>query len=133
MQTLRLVIFFGLIGTVGFCVDTMILYLLKNTIGLFYARAISFTCSAFVTWLLNRKLTFKEHQSGLSKAKELFSYFTLMLFGGSINYSVYTVIILNNDFALNNPVIGVAAGSICGMFANLLSSRLILFRHATAQ
>jgi len=132
MQTLRLVIFFGLIGTVGFCVDTIILYLLKNTIGLFYARAISFTCSAFVTWLLNRRLTFKRHPSGLSKTKELFSYFTLMLLGGGINYGVYTAIILNNDFALNNPVIGVAAGSICGMFANLLSSKLILFKHATA-
>jgi ABC-type microcin C transport system permease subunit YejE len=54
-----------------------------------------------------------------------------MLFGGSINYGVYTLIVLTNDFALENPVIGVAAGSICGMFANLLSSRLILFRHAT--
>jgi putative flippase GtrA len=131
VKTIRLVIFFGLIGTIGFCVDTIILYLLKNTIGLFYARAISFTCSAFVTWLLNSKLTFKNQRSGLSKTRELLSYFALMLFGGSINYGVYTLIVLTNDFALENPVIGVAAGSICGMFANLLSSRLILFRHAT--
>jgi putative flippase GtrA len=129
MKTLRLVIFFGLIGTIGFCVDTLILYLLKDMIGLFYARAISFTCSAFITWLLNRNLTFKKHSSGLHNTQELFFYFVLMLIGGGINYGVYSIIIMNSAFALNNPVIGVAVGSICGMFVNLLTSKLILFKH----
>jgi putative flippase GtrA len=130
MQTIRLVVFFGLIGTIGFCVDTIILYLLKETFGPFYARAVSFACSAFVTWLLNRKLTFRGRQSGLNKTQELLSYFVLMLCGGAVNIGVYSLMILNSDFVLNNPVIGVAVGSICGMFVNLLSSRLLLFKHA---
>ena len=124
-----LVVFFGLVGTIGFCIDTAILYLLKGIMGPFYARAVSFTCSAFTTWVFNRRLTFNKQHSGLTKSREFLSYFLLMLLGGAVNYGVYSVIILNSNFALTNPVIGVAAGSVCGMFVNLLSSKFLLFRH----
>ena len=117
-----------MVGTAGFLVDAAILYLLRDTLGLLAARVPSFIAAVAVTWWLNRRFTFQSHPSGLSKWEEFRRYLVLMLIGGSMNYVVYAALLLAFGVIREYPVLGVAAGSIAGMGANLLGARLLLFR-----
>lgn len=126
---LREILAFGVVGTIGFIVDTAVLYLLKSHFGLFYGRATSFVAAAFTTWAINRAWTFKHKRSSLNPKYEFAAYFLLMLIGGAINYSVYAVTVSKYPVAARFPIIGVAVGSIAGMFVNLMTSRMILFKH----
>ncbi len=120
---------FGLVGGLGFIVDAGVLYLLKDPLGLYVARAMSFLAAASFTWLLNRSITFRQHGSKLSLRREFVVYMLLMLLGGSVNYGVFAALVLMLDTVRDHPVIGVAAGSLAGMLINLASSRFLLFRH----
>jgi fructose-specific phosphotransferase system IIC component len=53
----------------------------------------------------------------------------LMLIGGAVNYSAYAFTVSKYPVAATHPIIGVAVGSIAGMFVNLMTSRMILFKH----
>lgn len=128
MKLLRSIFFFGLVGFVGFFLDTAVLYLLLGALGPFYARIISFLVAVFSTWAINRKLTFGERNSGLSARREFIAYFSLMLVGGVINFGIYALLIVKYEFVLIHPVVGVAAGSIGGMAINFVSSRFLLYR-----
>ncbi|MFL9952503.1 GtrA family protein [Paraburkholderia nemoris] len=126
---LREIFAFGVVGTIGFVVDTAVLYLLKGHFGLFYGRATSFVCAVFATWLINRTWTFKDKRSSLDVKYEFAVYLLLMLIGGAVNYSAYAFTVSKHPFAAAHPIIGVAIGSIAGMFVNLMTSRMILFKH----
>jgi putative flippase GtrA len=128
MNFIREVFFFGLVGVFGFGVDTGVLYLLRGSIGPFYARLFSFLAAVLSTWLLNRSLTFRKKKSGLSAKREFATYLILMIGGGIINYGIYAWLIISYQVVLKHPVIGVAAGSLAGMMVNLLSARLFLYR-----
>lgn len=121
-------VLFGVIGTAGFIVDTAVLYLLKDTLGPLAARVPSFLAAVLTTWWLNRRVTFAHRPSGLKKTQEFQRYLTIMLVGGAINYVVYAVLLSSFETVRTHPVVGVAAGSIAGMMANLLAARCLLFR-----
>ncbi|CNL80459.1 GtrA-like protein [Yersinia aldovae] len=128
MKILREFFFFGISGIIGFLVDTAVLYLLRGCWGPFIARGFSFFAAVLVTWLFNRAITFKKKRSGMNPQNEFFSYLLLMLGGGVINYGLYSWLITAYKIVLENPIIGIAAGSIAGMVVNLATSRFILFR-----
>ncbi len=119
---------FGVAGVVGFIVDTTVLYLLKDLMGVYSARLISFLCAAQATWLFNRAITFRNRKSGHSTIKEFGFYLAMMSIGGSVNYAIYAFLISSYAAVAQQPVLGVAAGSIAGMVINLLTSRFIIFR-----
>ncbi len=119
---------YALSGVAGFVVDSTVLYLLKDMMGLYAARLVSFLCAAFSTWLINRAITFRNRKSGHSKGKEFSLYLALMSIGGCVNYSVYALMIARYSMIALYPVFGVAAGSLAGMTVNLLTSRYLLFR-----
>lgn len=128
MKILREIVLFGVSGAFGFLVDTAVLYTLKGPIGPFYGRIFSFLAAVLTTWLLNRYFTFRERKSGLSTRREFVAYLLLMLIGGGVNYGVYAWLIVSSPFASQYPVVGVAAGSLAGMFVNLVNSRYLLYR-----
>lgn len=119
---------FAFSGVAGFIVDSAVLYLLKGSMGLYAGRLVSFLAAVFATWLFNRTITFREQNSGHSKAKEFGIYLALMTIGGTINIAVYSFLVDSYSIIASHPVIGVAAGSLAGMTVNLLTSRFILFR-----
>ncbi len=119
---------FALSGVAGFIVDSAVLYLFKDIMGLYAARLVSFLCAAFSTWLINRTITFRNQNSGHSKVKEFGLYLALMSIGGGINYGVYALMIARYSMIALYPVFGVAAGSLAGMTVNLFTSRFFLFR-----
>ena len=128
MKFPRQFLLFGLVGSIGFVVDSTVLYLLRDAVGLYFGRLLSFTTSVFVTWLLNRNLTFAEQRSGKPRHHELAIYFLLMLIGGAVNYGTYAALVSQSTLANQQPIWGVAAGSLAGMVVNLLSSRHLLFK-----
>ena len=119
---------YALSGVAGFIVDSTVLYLLKDIMGLYAARLVSFLCAVLSTWLFNRAITFRNRNSGHSKGKEFGFYLALMMIGGSINYGVYAFMIARYAVIALYPVFGVAAGSLAGMTVNLVTSRFLLFR-----
>ena len=129
IRFIREPILFGAVGTIGFLIDVAVLHFLGGLIGLFYGRAVSFLAAVLVTWLLNRRWTFKHLRSGLASSREFAVYLVLMLVGGAVNYAVYVTLVVSYQLALQHPVIGVAAGSLAGMLINFLASRFILFRY----
>jgi putative flippase GtrA len=119
---------FGIVGTVGFLVDAGVLYLLKGSLGLYWARVPSFFCAATATWLLNRQFTFRSRISGVSIFQEYTKYFGLMLGGGAVNYLVYALAVSLLPTASYRPLASVALGSIAGMFINYFFARYFVFR-----
>ena len=128
MKVVRELVLFGLVGVIGFLVDSGVLYLLKSSMGLYYGRLVSFICAVLTTWILNRHLTFSQRASGLSLIHEFSRYFGLMLGGGVVNYVTYALLVYFVEFVASQPVWGVAAGSCAGMLVNYLTARFLVFR-----
>lgn len=124
---------FGVSGVVGFVVDVAVLYAVKGLFGPYLARLASFFAAVLATWLVNRSVTFKARPSGMSLFGEFARYFTLMIGGGLVNYGVFALLVFQYAFVKEQPVWGVAGGSLVGMAFNYLSSRKMVFRQASSQ
>jgi putative flippase GtrA len=131
MKVVRELVLFGLVGVIGFLVDSGVLYLLKSSMGLYYGRLFSFISAVLTTWILNRHLTFSKRASGLSLFTEFSRYFGLMLGGGVVNYASYALLVYFIEFVARQPVWGVAVGSCAGMMVNYLLARFFIFRGRT--
>jgi putative flippase GtrA len=120
---------FAIIGFIGFIVDYTILHFSKEFIGLYFGRLFSFSGSVFVTWILNRNITFSDRASKKTLLNEFIDYFQIMLIGGTANLLFYTLLIFYVDIFNKNPVIAVALGSLFGMGLNFLFSQRKLYKY----
>lgn len=118
-------LFFTMIGVVGFVVDTFFLYLLRGEVGLYFGRLISFSIAAYVTWVLNRRITFGDCNPELDKKKELVIYLTLMACGGSVSYAIYAGLITYSPFAFQYPILAIGVGGLGGLLVNFLTANLL--------
>jgi putative flippase GtrA len=118
---------FGVVGTVGFIVDTSVLYTgLAFGLGLYWGRAVSYVVAATTTWALNRAWTFRGQ--GTAPALQQWATFLLVcLVGFACNYGTYVVVVSSVPFAAQHPILGVAAGALAGMMGNFLLSRRFVF------
>lgn len=121
---------FGVVGTIGFFVDTAVLYAgLVLGLGLYGGRAISYLAAASTTWALNRAWTFRA--ADRAPAGRQWAIFLLVnLLGFACNYGTYALLVAGVPFVAANPVLGVAAGSLAGMVGNFVLSRRYVFRNA---
>jgi putative flippase GtrA len=119
---------FGVVGTVGFVVDTAVLYAgLALGLGLYGGRAVSYLVAATTTWALNRVWTFRGRGNG--PVHQQWALFLLVnLLGFAMNYGTYAALIAFVPMVAAHPVLGVAAGAIAGMFGNFVLSRQLVFR-----
>lgn len=119
---------FGVVGTIGFVVDTAVLYgALALGAGLYLGRAVSYVVAATTTWALNRAWTFRGRGGGT--AGRQWALFVVVNLGGFVlNYGTYAVLVTFVPVVAAHPVLGVAAGSVAGMFANFVLSRQLVFR-----
>lgn len=126
---IRRLFFFAVSGVIAFIVDVSVLYLLKGFLGPYLARCFSFFFAVIVTWFFNRVITYHDRSSGMRKRNEFAAYFLLMLWGGGVNYGIYAFLIHEYSMVSSHPVLGVASGSLAGMFVNIITTRWVLFRH----
>ena len=118
---------FGVVGTVGFLVDTGVLYgMLALGAGLYLGRAISYVTAATTTWALNRAWTFRGRGSG-PVHRQWALFVAVNLVGFALNYGTYAVLVTFVPLVAAHPILGVAAGSIAGMFTNFALSRRLVF------
>jgi putative flippase GtrA len=119
---------FGVVGGIGFVVDTAVLYgALALGAGLYLGRAISYLTAATTTWALNRIWTFRGRGSG--PAGQQWALFVVVNLGGFVlNYGTYAALVTYVPLVAAHPVLGVAAGSIACMFSNFFLSRRLVFR-----
>jgi len=124
---------FAIAGVLGFIVDAGVLWIaLRLGLGYFAGRTVSFLAAVWTTWQVNRRFTFSE-RSGGSVWHEWWRYLSAMSLGGCVNYAAYSVVVLTQPRTAFLPFIGVAAGSIAGLFVNFVSARWWVFRHRREQ
>ena len=114
-------------GGVGFVADAAALWLLLTItpLGPLAARIVSIGFALFVTWLLNRHLTFSPSRRGA--AKEGARYGSVGVATSIVNYLVYCAIL----FALPAmpPLAALAIASLVAMALSFLGySRLVFDR-----
>jgi putative flippase GtrA len=120
---------FGLVGTVGFLVDTATVYLAHFRLGLdlYSAGALAYLAAASTTWLLNRRFTFPEARTQQA-GRQWLRFVVTQLAGFALNRGTYALLIATVPAARAEPVIAVAAGSLAGMTVNFLAARFLVFR-----
>jgi putative flippase GtrA len=126
-ETLRQFIRFGLIGTAGFVVDSATLYGAMHLFGLdrYTGRLLSWFVAATFTWVMNRRFTFLDRRPPF---RQWLAFLAANAIGGAINYTVYAALVTFVPAVAETPILGVAAGSIAGLFFNFTASKLVVFR-----
>lgn len=120
---------FAVIGVIGFIVDASTLKLVVALLhmDLYSGRVVSFLTAATGNWMLNRRFTFR--QAGRhSKVRQWLKYLGANGVGFAVNYSTYAALITYVAVARENPVLGVAAGSIAAMSFNFTVNKFWVFR-----
>ena len=119
---------FGLVGTLGFLVDSAVLLgALAAGLGLYDGRAVSYVAAATTTWALNRAFTFRDAPAAAA-GRQWALFLLVNLLGFAMNYGTYAALIEFVPMVAAHPVLGVAAGAIAGMFGNFVLSRQLVFR-----
>jgi len=74
-------------GSLAFVVDVV-----RDVLGVYAARAVSFWLTATTTWLINRNISFAGRNTSGSLLTEYLRYLGLMLGGGALNIAVYSLL-----------------------------------------
>jgi putative flippase GtrA len=118
---------FGVVGLIGFGLDTATVYALRGRLGLYGAGMVSYFVAASANWALNRAWTFRGQSSGRAHRQ-----WVLFLIANScglvLNRGTYVALIATTSICTAYPVLAVAAGAVAGMFANFGLSRQLVFR-----
>ena len=125
---MRKFFFFFLVGTIGFLVDTAVLYLcvFVGKLGLYNGRLISYLAAATTTWYFNRHLTFAEIDK-TKPGREWVRFLLANSIGGFVNYTVYGILIKTSTTCSSYPVIAVGFGSLAGLVFNFTVSKKLIF------
>jgi putative flippase GtrA len=118
---------FGLVGAVGFALDTAAVYFLRRWTGLYSAGILAYGIAATGTWLLNRIWTFRGRGTG-TMPRQWARYMIANLGGFALNRGTYALLVTFLAAAVVHPVIATAAGSLAGMLINFRLSRRVVFR-----
>jgi putative flippase GtrA len=119
---------FGVVGVIGFVIDTATVYALWKFVGLYVAGFAGFFTAASGTWFCNRLWTFR-HLPGRDAWHVQWARFLAANFTGFlINRGVYVLLITFVDFAARVPAVAVGAGALAGMLLNFNLSRKVVFR-----
>jgi putative flippase GtrA len=120
---------FGVVGVIGFAVDTATVYGLHFGAGadLYTAGAAAYVVAATTTWALNRAWTFR----GAARERPVRQwalFLAVQLIGFALNRGTYAALVTFVPLAALHPVIAVAAGSVAGMGVNFITARSVVFR-----
>lgn len=120
-------VLFAVAGGVGFVVDAGVLLALAPFAGPYFGRIVSFTVAVLTTWLINRRLAFRDAASGLSMRIEFVRYFVACAGGGAVNLATYSLLVHVLDLDRIWLPAAVAAGSLAGMLVNFSLSKRFVF------
>jgi putative flippase GtrA len=121
-------VIFMAVGFIGFVIDALLLTYLSQKIGLslLASRVLSFSAASTITWLLNRKVTFK---TAKATHIEYLKYNTVQLLGAGINFSIFIVIVEIFEKFEQTPIIPLGIGAIFSMAFNFIGAKLWVYKH----
>lgn len=120
---------FGMVGGVGFVVDAGVLWFCMTLLGLgpYSGRVVSFIAAATTTWFCNRVFTFRGQGTG-ALHKQWLKFVLVSIGGFTFNYGAYYILMETQPLVREYPTLGVAAGSLAGMFFNFFVARRVVFK-----
>ncbi|MEP6829105.1 MAG: GtrA family protein [Rhizomicrobium sp.] len=127
---------FAIIGGVGFVVDSTVLALDTNWLGLdpFKGRVLSIFCAMICTWLGNRYFTFADRRARGSVSAvfhEWSKFVAANIVGALVNYGVYATLLRFASPPFNNKYIALVAGVLAGLVFNFILSKKLVFTGRT--
>jgi putative flippase GtrA len=119
---------FGLVGSLGFIIDSSILAALVHVAGWnpLAARVVSIAVAVLATWRLHRHWTFAAG-SERPPISQSVMYASFQLVTVSLNYLIFSVLVLSGGIWRAHPVLAVAVAAVACMGFNYLLSRHITF------
>ena len=126
----RSVLWFLIAGSLAFVVDVVVLTLLRDALGVYAARAVSFWLAATTTWLINRNISFAGRSASGGLLTEYLRYLGLMLGGGAVNLAVYSLLAWIFPQGPLWLMLYLAAGTLVAMTVNYLSMTRLLYRQS---
>lgn len=121
------IIRFGIVGVVGFVVDSLVLKgFLLLSVNLYIGQVIAYFAAATVTWIINRKFTFRTVQK--PSWMEWVRYLGANALGGVLNYVTFVICTKASVVFHEYPYLAVAVGSLIGMVVNYTLSFFFVFR-----
>ena len=120
---------FGVVGVIGYTVDVAVLTVCMKVFGMgpYVGRLFSFFIAVTVTWICNRLFTFRGQGQGHAGVQ--WARFFVVCAGGFIlNYGTYAALMATVPLMREYPPLGVAVGSVAGMFFNFFATRQLVFR-----
>jgi putative flippase GtrA len=121
-------VMFGMVGLVGFVIDTGTVYALRHALGLYVAGLAAYFTAATGTWFCNRSWTFRHIGRTEPWHVQWRRFLAANLTGFIINRGVYALLVTFVAAAARQPVIAVFAGAMAGMTLNFNMSRKLVFR-----
>lgn len=128
----RKFLLFGLVGSVGFIVDAVVLTTLtvESHWGVIPSRLVSFSTATIVTWILNRWYTFSSPKTSvLTRKMEYFSYFVVQAVGAGLNLLIFLCLITWIPMLHQMLVIPLAVGALVAMVFNFLLIKIFVFKN----
>ena len=119
---------FAIVGSAGFVLDSFILVLLvkSGNWNPFSARIVSMSVAVLCTWFAHRNWTFPTGQLR-SPFPQTVIYGAVQFIGLSINYAVFSALIISSVYWRELPVLAVALGSVTAMVVTYLLCKTIAF------
>lgn len=127
-QIKRSLLWFLVAGSLAYVVDVAVLTLLRDALGVYAARAVSFWMAATTTWLINRNISFAGRSASGGLLTEYLRYLGLMLGGGAVNLAVYSLLASTLPQGPLWLMLYVAAGTLVAMTVNYISMSRLLYR-----
>lgn len=118
---------FGVVGTIGLVVDTITVYSLRHSLGLYLAGAVAYFTSATGNWAMNRWWTFRGAHAGPAH-QQWMRFLLANALGFVLNRGTYALLITFVPACAAEPFYAIAAGSLAGMFLNFSLSRRMVYK-----
>lgn len=123
---------FGIVGGVGFVIDTSVFVLLNELCGAspYVARAASILTAMTGTWLGNRTLTFADHAASGKRGilREWLKFAGANAIGNGLNYASFSALIALAPPPFDNRYLALVAGTAVGLVFNFTLSKHFVFR-----
>lgn len=126
----RSLLAFVIVGGIGFLTDAAFLQLFAIVlqVNIYLARVLAFVPATLVTWLLNRVWAFRvPASSARHKRREYMRYLIVQTCGVTINFAVFSSMVMLMPQLKSYPIVPLAVGSAFGLIVNYTGSRLWVF------
>jgi putative flippase GtrA len=121
---------FALVGSGGFVVSEIVLWLALHVAGLgkYSGWLVCFLVAVTFTWWGNRTLTFRAEAARRGLLREWAVFVVANSLGAAANFGTYFVLVTFLPWPLGDPQIAIAAGTIVGLVFNFTASKRFVFR-----